>query len=98
MVLGKQTETKVPDIANLCAFKFASGTGVMLHLGTWHDFPIAVEKKVTVLSITSLCVIKALTRYQVPQEIDDYENDILKLNVENALKLKLIIDCHAAQK
>ena len=45
MVLAKPTEDRrmnVPDLENVVAFKLPPGHGVMIHEGTWHDFPMAI--------------------------------------------------------
>src|SRR5262249_15953007 len=44
MVLGAPNHDErasAPDPAGIVAFKFAPGHGIMIHRGTWHDFPMA---------------------------------------------------------
>ena len=43
MVLGTETDGDVPDYAKLRAFLFDDASGIVLHAGTWHEFPHAIE-------------------------------------------------------
>jgi ureidoglycolate lyase len=43
MVLGRETRDGMPDFAALRAFVFRDCSGIALHPGTWHEFPLALE-------------------------------------------------------
>jgi len=84
MVLGKPTHERGEDIPRLDevqCFVFPPGHGIMLHMGTWHDFPLAVDKPVTCLTANSPEVVVALASQKEPAEMntgDVYKIDILK--------------------
>jgi len=79
----------LPDISNVKAFKLAPGTGVMLHLGTWHDFAVAWENPVTILTMASMEVFEALFAQKTPTEMN--HQDIYKIHVPTTMKLRLLI-------
>jgi len=84
MVLGKpnhQAGGELPVLEDVVCFVFPPGHGVMLHKGTWHDFPLAVDKPVTCLTANSPEVVVALASQKEPAEMntgDVYKIDILK--------------------
>jgi ureidoglycolate lyase len=43
MVMGDKSAGGLPDFAALRAFEFADATGIALHAGIWHEFPVALE-------------------------------------------------------
>jgi ureidoglycolate lyase len=43
VVLGAATETSLPDPATVRAFEFGPGVGLVMHIGTWHEFPFALD-------------------------------------------------------
>ena len=50
LVLGAPTpEAELPDVAGLRALVFDGGAGFQLHVGTWHEFPMAAEGELDVL-------------------------------------------------
>ncbi len=83
MVLGKPNHTKgetVPRLEDVQAFQIPAGHGVMIHVGTWHDFPMAFpEKPVTVLTMNSTEVVEALASAKTADEMD--EGDVYKIDV-----------------
>jgi ureidoglycolate lyase len=82
MVLGKPNHAQgceVPTLDDLVAFVLAPGHGVMIHIGTWHDFPMAIDRPVTVLTANSEEVVAALARQRVAAEMD--EGDVYKLDI-----------------
>ncbi len=50
-VLGAPTEGEMPDLDRLEAFRFDGGAALCLHLGTWHEFPFALEADTQLLVI-----------------------------------------------
>lgn len=82
MVLAKpnhEASLSVPNLADMVAFRLPPGHGIMIHRGTWHDFPMAIKDPVTVLTANSEEVVKALCAISGPQEIDD--GDVFKIDV-----------------
>ncbi len=82
MVLAKpnhEAGRSLPDFTDMVAFRLPAGHGVMIHKGTWHDFPMAIDKPVTVFTANSEEVVKALCAVSGPQEIDD--GDVFKIDV-----------------
>ncbi|MEQ8734577.1 MAG: ureidoglycolate lyase [Rhodospirillaceae bacterium] len=42
-VFGAPTEGEMPDVETLEAFRFDGQAGFTMHIGTWHEFPFALE-------------------------------------------------------
>lgn len=82
MVLAKpnhEAGLQAPDFSDMVAFLLPPGHGVMIHRGTWHDFPMAIEKPVTVFTVNSAEVVRALCSVSGPQEID--AGDVFKIDI-----------------
>lgn len=82
MVLAKPNHAeggRLPDFSSMVAFRIAAGHGIMIHRGTWHDFPMAIQEPVTVFTVNSEEVVKALCAVPAPQEIDD--GDVFKIDI-----------------
>jgi len=82
MVLGKPTHQRgmdVPDLSDVRAFVLPPGHGIMIHTGTWHDFPMAVDRPVTVLTANSAEVVQALANQKQAEEMDD--GDVRKIDI-----------------
>ncbi len=85
MVLGKPNHLQgesVPQLESVKAFRIPAGHGVMIHVGTWHDFPMAFDgQPVTVLTMNSDEVVTALASAESADEMDTgdvYKIDILR--------------------
>ncbi|MEE2704556.1 MAG: ureidoglycolate lyase [Pseudomonadota bacterium] len=50
-VLGKPNNKELPEIDKLKAFRFDGNSGFTMHIGTWHEFPFAIEKDTNVVVI-----------------------------------------------
>jgi len=87
MVLGKPTSGDLPDLSNIKCFKMPPGSGLMIHKGTWHDFPMSVGEPVTVLTANSPEVVEALSSVGEPREMS--EGDVFKINVEKRMGVVL---------
>ncbi len=82
MVLARPNHEEgrdLPDFETLTAFRMPPGTGIMIHAGTWHDFPMAIDRPVTVFTANSAEVVEALCAVDGPQEID--QGDVYKINI-----------------
>ncbi|MBL8632300.1 MAG: ureidoglycolate lyase [Myxococcales bacterium] len=83
MVLAPPSESgaDVPDLDKVRCFILAPGHGIMLHKGTWHDFPMSVGPTVTCMTANSEEVVAALAAMKEPAEMshgDVYKIDIVK--------------------
>ena len=82
MVLGKPNHDSgadKPDLDNVVAFRMPPGHGVMIHAGTWHDFPMAIDESVMVLTMNSSEVVETLAATPEPMELND--GDVYKIDV-----------------
>ena len=82
MVLGKpnhESGAAVPDLSEVRTFILPPGHGVMIHLGTWHDFPLAIDRPVTVLTMNSAEVVEALANQKSSDEMDS--GDVYKIDI-----------------
>jgi ureidoglycolate lyase len=50
-VLAPPNEGELPDLDAARAFVFDGSAGLMLHLGTWHEFPFALH------DVTNVCIL-----------------------------------------
>lgn len=93
MVLGKPTHASgsaLPDPSTVKAFKIAPGHGIMIHEGTWHDFPMAYGPPVTVLTMNSEEVVLALASAKAAAELD--AGDVYKIDVLRRLGVRLVAE------
>ena len=82
MVLGKPNHAAgkaEPDLDTVRCFVLAPGLGIMIHEGTWHDFPLAVKDPVTVLTANSEEVVAALAAQKGAEEMD--AGDVYKIDI-----------------
>ena len=83
----------VPDLERVKAFVFPAGVGLMIHKGTWHDFPFPVEDEVTVLTANSDEVVTALANCPTPREL--FDGDVYKIDISARLGVRLVVDLPA---
>jgi len=81
------TGSVLPDLAAASALMFPGGSALMLHLGTWHDFPIAVNAPVALLIANSQEVVDALQSAGRPRELD--EGDVFKVSLPDRFGITL---------
>lgn len=43
VVLAPPTMAELPDLSQVRAFRFAGDCGLLMHVGTWHEFPFALR-------------------------------------------------------
>ena len=82
MVLGKPNQgsgENIPRLEEVRAFRIPAGQGVMIHLGTWHDFPMSIGDPVTVMTMNSDEVVTALANARSADEMDD--GDVYKIDI-----------------
>ena len=82
----------LPDLSQAQAFRFPPGHGLLLHIGTWHDFPIACDRPVVILTANSDEVVTALTQMKEPGEMN--QGDVYKISLPKRLgrSIELIDD------
>ncbi|WP_218082760.1 ureidoglycolate lyase [Anthocerotibacter panamensis] len=81
----------LPRLEHLRALRFTPGSALLLHLGTWHDFPIACERAVVILTAISQEVLTALSRMQGEAcEID--QGDVCKISVPKRFGCEIHLD------
>lgn len=51
VVLGAPNNQSAPDSHSVRAFRFDGGAGLMMHIGTWHEFPFALAQDADILVI-----------------------------------------------
>ncbi len=50
-VFGAPTDGEMPDLDALEAFRFDGLSGFTMHIGTWHEFPFAIEADTNIVVI-----------------------------------------------
>ncbi|MDX3103364.1 ureidoglycolate lyase [Nonomuraea angiospora] len=80
---GQSAPDAVPDLTEAVALRFPASSALLLHLGTWHDFPIAVTRPVTLLIGNSEEVVDALQRVGGAREL--HEGDVHKISLTERL-------------
>ena len=89
-VLGIPNEKEVPDIENIKCFIIDPGNGVMIHKGTWHDFPMSLGNPVTIFTMNSREVVKALEDQKEAGEMNT--GDVFKINVHKRTGVNLFVN------
>jgi ureidoglycolate lyase len=77
----------LPELDRATALRFRAGSVLLLHIGTWHDFPIAVDQPVTLLIANSAEVVEALRSAGRPRELA--EGDVHKVSLPDRFGLTL---------
>ena len=88
MVLAPPNAKPLPHPDEVAAFTFDGTTGVMLDIGTWHEFPFAAESDVD---------LAVFLREETNANLDAIENgeatggDLEKRNIQTRLGLEFVI-------
>jgi ureidoglycolate lyase len=93
MVLGKPNHSSnknAPNMEEMIGFILRPGHGIMIHEGTWHDFPMALERPVSVLTFNSEEVVSALSTQKSPEEMN--HGDVFKIDVLNRVGVQIRVD------
>jgi ureidoglycolate lyase len=85
-----QNDENLPNLKQVQALRFPAGHGLLLHLGTWHDFPIACEEPVVILTANSDEVVTALSEMKEPGEMN--QGDVYKINLPKRLGYEIQLD------
>ena len=86
MVLAPPSEAE-PDLQAARCVVFPPGHGILLHKGTWHDFPLCVDQPVTCLTANSEEVVAALAAMKEPVEMK--HGDVFKIDIGARLGRRL---------
>lgn len=73
------TGAELPDLSAAVTFRFPPSSALLLHRGTWHDFPLATTGPVTLLIANSQEVVDALQSAGRPREL--HEGDVHKISL-----------------
>lgn len=66
VVLGTPTRGNTPDPATVRALRFDGHAGFMMHIGTWHEFPFAVNESADMIVVL---------RNETNRDLEVREND-----------------------
>lgn len=84
----------LPDLSAALTLRFPPSCALMLHRGTWHDFPLATTGPVTLLLANSQEVVDALQGAGGPREL--HEGDVHKISLADRFGVRLRPSCLAA--
>jgi len=90
MVLAPPNAKDTPDVEHAVAYRFPGGHGILIHKGTWHDFPMAIREPVTVLTANSEEVVQALASMKEPREMD--HGDVYKIELQKRLGRTILVE------
>ena len=60
LLMAPPGDAALPDLDRVRAFQFDGSTGFVMHLGTWHEFPFALEPETDVIVVLSSQTVKDL--------------------------------------
>jgi ureidoglycolate lyase len=81
-VLGAPTPGPHPDPGSVRAFRFDGSSGIMLHIGTWHEFPFAVRGHADVVVLLRR---ETMSNLEVRENDEAIGGDLEKRNLEARL-------------
>ena len=79
-VFGAPTKTEMPDLDQIQAFRFDGSVGFTMHLGTWHEFPFAIQADTNLVVILRNETNKNLSSENV-QNDEAFGDDLDKKNL-----------------
>ena len=81
-VLGAPTAEPQPDPATVRAFRFDGTSGIMLHVGTWHEFPFSAG---AVADVVVLLRKETMSNLEVRENNEAIGGDLEKRNLHARL-------------
>ncbi|OUL37272.1 ureidoglycolate hydrolase [Nostoc sp. T09] len=90
-----ENDENLPNLNQVQALRFPPGYGLLLHIGTWHDFPIACDRPVVVLTANSDEVVTALSQMQTPGEMN--QGDVYKISLLKRLNCEIHLDVESSR-
>jgi ureidoglycolate lyase len=85
-----------PELAAVRALYFPPGHGLLLHRGTWHEFPLALTEPATVLTINSREIVETLASVVDARELAS--GDVEKVHVADRLGATIVVDLAVAPR
>ena len=88
VVLAPPGDAALPDLARLKALRFSGDCGFLMHVGTWHEFPFALE------AATDMVVVLRNETNRNLDAIEDGEaigEDLEKRHVGKRLGVRVVI-------
>lgn len=88
IVVAPRNEAEVPDLADVRAFTFDGKAGLMLDIGTWHEFPFALDQEAD---------IAVFLRKETNANLEAIENgeavggDLEKRNIRTRMGVEFVI-------
>ncbi|MDX2270973.1 MAG: ureidoglycolate lyase [Cyanobacteriota bacterium] len=79
-----------PDLDQVMALRFPPGHALLIHQGTWHDFPIACERPVVIMTANSDEVVTALAEMGTAAEMD--QGDVFKISLRQRLGTEIHLE------
>ncbi|OUL23319.1 ureidoglycolate hydrolase [Nostoc sp. RF31YmG] len=90
-----ENDENLPNLNQVQALRFPAGYGLLLHIGTWHDFPIACDRPVVVLTANSDEVVTALSQMQTPGEMN--QGDVYKISLLKRLNCEIHLEVESSR-
>lgn len=91
LVMAPPNEEQLPDISRVKAFRFNGDCGFMMHVGTWHEFPFALEDQTDLV-----VVLSAQTREDLGNKTEDgneaFGKDLQKQDILSRMNVELVLD------
>jgi ureidoglycolate lyase len=81
------TGADLPDLSAAVTLRIPASSALLLHRGTWHDFPLATTGPVTLLLANSQEVVDALRNAGSPREL--HEGDVHKISLADRFGVHL---------
>jgi len=82
-----ETGDDLPELSAAVTLRFPASSALLLHRGTWHDFPLATTGPVTMLLANSQEVMDALANAGSPREL--HEGDVHKVSLADRFGVQL---------
>ncbi|NBX44561.1 MAG: ureidoglycolate hydrolase [Gammaproteobacteria bacterium] len=79
-IFAPPSESDLPDLDALRAFRFEGDTGITLHRGTWHEFPFAIEDNTHIVVMLSSQTTRDLQQ-RAPNGIEAFGPDLDKKDI-----------------
>lgn len=91
IVMAPPNNARIPDLASLRAFRLDGQAGLMLHPGTWHEFPFPLAPDSDVIVALSRQTTEDL-RNKDPETEEAFGPDLEKIDLVRRLGLEIDID------
>jgi ureidoglycolate lyase len=89
MILAPPSEGDLPDLDRAAAFVFAGDQGLAMHVGTWHEFPLAIEDGTDIVVLLRRQTVQDLARREGNEASGP---DLEKRDLEARFGLRLAVE------